>query len=146
MATLSEIEDAIIAKLKADLLYLKKVGTLSDLLESTADKLSTIVPCAFVSYSGGSYSSPCMNTTTYDRDMEFSILIVSRNVVSQKKLLHGTVVKKGIYQIMEDIVQTLKGQTLGLVIRPLEPVSEQAVDGDSITAIYGITFGTKSRT
>ncbi|MCE5333846.1 MAG: DUF1834 family protein [Desulfobacteraceae bacterium] len=142
---LSAIEDAIISRLKSEITGLKKVGTLSEFLKAEADQLSILAPAAFVTYVSGKYSNPDMNTTRYHRVMAFTILIVARSSISQEKLLHGSASRIGLYELIDDVVATLKGQDLGLGIRPLEPVSEDAIGGDQNTAIYGITFGTECR-
>ncbi len=144
-AAVKDIEKAIIAELKAKLAYLKKVGSLSDILTKKADAFTSIVPAAYVTYTGGKFSEPGMNYTMQDKAMRFYILVVARNYASQEKLLHGSGSKLGIYEIVEEIMETLRGKDLGLSIRPLIPVSEQSIDGDQGTIVYGIIFTTSCR-
>ena len=145
MPSVKEIEDAIITKLKTDLSYLKKAGTLADFLKMDADKLTLIAPAAFVTYSGSEYAHLCASTSVEDRKSQFIVLLVARNYVSQEKLLHGTTSKAGIYQMIDDTRVALKGQKLGLEIFPLLPVSDHAVDGNVNVAVHGIIFNTQYR-
>ena len=146
MPAIREIEDAIITRLKKNLSYLKKAGPLSELLKLQADNLTAITPAAFVSYNGGLFTNPCMNTGLFDKDMVFAVIVVTRSAVSQEKLLHGDGGSKiGVYEILEDVAKALKGETLGLSIYPLQPISEDALDGSQTAAVYGITFRTKCR-
>jgi len=143
---ISDIEDAIITRLKKNLSYLKKAGPLSDFLKLQADNITTVTPSVFVSYAGGNFSNPCMNTGLYDKDLVFAVIVVARSAVSQEKLLHGDGGSKiGVYEILEDVAKALKGETLGLSINPFQPISEDALDGTQTTAVYGITFRTKCR-
>jgi len=143
MTRVAEIEQAIISELKTTLTYFKKVSTLAEFLQMSADNLAVLTPAAYVTYAGGSYKPRGMTTDRFDREMQFAIIVVCRNPISQARLLHGTPVREGVYEIIEDVVAALKGRTLGLDIQPLEPLSDNAMDGDTVTAVYGITFGTK---
>ena len=145
MPTITVIETAIIDTLKSGLTYLKKAGPLSEFLKLKADTLVTVAPAIFVSYQAGNYSAGSMNVDIFDREMVFAVIIVTRNPVSQERLLHGDGSKVGVYDILEDVVATLKGQSLGLDIHPLQPLVEEALEGSLTTVVYGITFRTRCR-
>jgi hypothetical protein len=144
-ASIVEVEQAMISALENGIEELKKVGTLGELLASQADDSAILAPSAFVAYTGGKFKTAGMNYTPLDHAMTFDVILVGRSAISQTRLLHGGALKKGVYELLEDIVALFNGNQLSLDIHPLEPAAIDAVAGDRNTAVYTVTFTTRSR-
>lgn len=144
MISITTIEQAIKSRLKTELPYLKKVGSIGDWLQTKVDDLAPLTPAAFVIYEAGDYE-PVGTADIVGKEMVFSIVIVVRSGSSQEKALHGTGTKKGAYAVLEDVRTCLTGQDLGLAIRSFFPVAERGLDGNQLVAIYSISFKTYCR-
>jgi phage gp37-like protein len=140
---IAQIEDAIIARLKAQLTYLKTCDSLGDYLADEAEDITIRFPAAYVVYGGGTYSYA--TSGVQDREMMFWVRAMAKNLRGDRAARHGKGADKGVYEILEDARAALTNQTCGLQIDPLLPVPEEPVAGDEHFADYGIGFKTRCR-
>ena len=140
----SIVESAIIAQLKAELPYLKNVDVLASLLADDSPDYALLAPAAFVSYTGGPYKR-VGTSSTFDHFMKFIVIIVQRNFVSQKRLLHGTATSKGVYEVLDDVRNALTDETCGVAIQPLTPVDDQGLEATRDVVVWGFSFQTRAR-
>ncbi len=141
--TIDQIEDAILAKLRATSLggYCQKIDTYGGpiVAESVKDFMAGVKSNAcFVHYRDGVW-----------RDDETTKAMVFIIIVMAKNLRGGAAARKGggpqeigAYQMLEDVKSALKQQQLGLDIIPLKPRRESIVGAESHIAIYAIEFET----
>src|SRR4030067_1081010 len=122
MYTLTEIEDAIITKLKGSLsTYCSKIEPFQFEGEDEEEEIRLIamkLPCVLVVYKEASYSP---KTGVLDREMTWWILVAAqslRGTGDARRKIAGT------YQMLDDVRDALKGQKLGLEIRELLPKTE----------------------
>jgi phage gp37-like protein len=144
MIDTSEIEEEMIAALQSNISYLKTVGPVGEFLTSKVDELPILCPAAYVSYMGGNYT-PVGNTSLHDKTMFFAVLVVIKNYVSMKTLLHGDGSHKGAHEVLADVIGLFSGSDLDLQMEPFEPINDEAISGNRNVAVYGITFKTRSR-
>ena len=140
----STIEDAIIARLKAEIAYLKTVDVLAALLSDESPDFTLLAPAAFVTYGGGPYKR-VGSSSKFDRDMKFNIVIVQRNFNGQRRLLHGDGAKKGVYDVLKDVRIALTDQALGLAIWPFTPIDDQPLEATRDVVVWGFSFHTRAR-
>jgi phage gp37-like protein len=140
----SEIEDAVISQIKSQMPYLKTVDALANLLADDSPDYAIIAPAVFVAYGSGSYRR-VGTSSVFDRDMKVNVVIVQRNFIGQKRLLHGDAINRGIYDILEDVRAALTDQTCGLSIFPLTPVDDQGLEATRDVVVWGLSFHTRAR-
>jgi len=146
MPTLSQIETAICARLRAQIPYLRACASLADFLARDLEDLETIalqLPAAYVAYEGGEYEH--LVSGVQDRTMLFAVLAVVANYRGEESVRHGMGAEKGAYDLLEDIRAALSDQDCGIAMDPLLPIREGAIDGNDALQIYGITFRTRCR-
>lgn len=146
MPNITEIESAIIARLNAEIPYLRACGPVAEFLARDMEniqEMALICPAAFVVYSGARFGHKISGVQ--DREMVFSVLAVVRNLRKDGAVLHGAAGEKGVYDLLEDIRAALTDQNCGIAMDPLLPESEQAVIGSRDFAIFEIEFRTRCR-
>jgi phage gp37-like protein len=145
--TIAEIEEAIIARLGAELPYLRTCSSLGSFLARDPKEvagLTPLCPAVYVVYQGAEYSHRMAGVQ--DRAMTFNAVALVRNLRGEPAPRHGQGVEKGVYEVLEDVRAALTGRDCGIQIDPLLPVSEQAITGARDLAVYGISFRTRCRT
>ena len=143
MYTLAEIERAIVNRLKDRLPYLEECASLGSFLLDELDELTLRCPAAYVVYQQGEYGYG--TSGVQDRRMRFTVALVVRNERGDESTRHGRGPEIGIYRVLDDVRIALTGQTCGLAIDPLLPLSERAIGGSSEISVYGITVQTRCR-
>jgi phage gp37-like protein len=143
--TITQIEDAIIATLKASAMnaYCKKIDSYQiegGDLEEQIRLFSLQLPCVLVVYAGGDYSHP--PGKRQEREMKFSLLACAQSLRGAGEPRRGTV---GTYKILDDLRSILTGSRVGLDIDMLFPEKEEAEINTKSFSAYSITFGTKCR-
>jgi len=142
MHTVTEIEDAIIARLTAEIPYLKGCASLGQFLLEDIEENTLRYPAAYVAYQRGDYT---YKAGVQDRTMIFSVILVVRNERGDEAARHGQGAEIGVYRLLDDVRAALTDQSCGLAIDPLLPQSEQVIDGTDHVAIYGLTVSTRCR-
>lgn len=146
MPTLSQIETAIVARLAAQIPYLKTCGCLAEFLAKDLEDVEAIalqLPAAYAAYEGGEFEHRLSGIQ--DRTMTFTILAVVSNYRGEEAVRHGQGTEKGVYDLLEDIRVAISDHDCGVEIDPLLPTREGAIDGNQTLQVYGITFQTRCR-
>jgi len=144
--TLTEIENVIVARLAAQIPYLKTCGTLAEFLAKDLDQVEEIgrqLPAVYAAYEGGEFEHKMSGVQ--DLTMTFTIVAVVANYRGEEAVRHGMGAEKGVYDLLHDIRAALSDQDCGIEIDPLLPLREGAIDGSGSLQIYGITFQTRCR-
>lgn len=143
MYTITEIEDAIINKLKASAMaaYCRKIdsyqiegGDLEDQIRIFALQ----IPCVLVVYSEGIYER--FPNRRIELTMKFSVLICAQNLRGSGEPRRGTA---GTYSMLNDLRLVLTGQCLDLEIDPIFPIRESMEINTKSFSAYSMEFGTK---
>ena len=142
MYSIGQIEDAIVARLKAQLTYLKTCDSLNEDLLGEIETLTIRPPAAYVIYNSGRYEH---RTGVQDRFMEFLVILMAKNLRGDRAARHGTGPEKGVYEMLDDARKALTDQSCGLDIDPLLPGDEELIGGTKEMAAYGIRFKTRCR-
>ncbi len=146
MPTVADVEQAIIGRLSSELPYIRTLGSISEFLGRDIDaieEMAPICPALFVIYERGKYSQKISGCQ--DREMFFGVIAAVRNLRGDSAVRHGAGGERGVYQVLEDIRVALSGQSCGIDMEPLSPVSEEAMAGSSDFALYQILFKTRCR-
>lgn len=144
--TITEIEQAIISRLRDQIAYLRTVGSIAEFLADDIDSIeeyAPLCPAAFVVYDHGDFNHKMSGVQ--DREMIFNVLVVVRNLRGDSAARHGAAGEKGVYDVLEDVRSALSDQACGLSIDPLLPVSEEGIAGSKDLAVYGMAFRTRCR-
>ncbi len=147
MYTITQIEDAIIADLKASALngYCKKIDTFQ--LEG-ADEEEQIrlfakqLPCVLIVFSEADING--FPNKRLEMPMKFQIMLASGSLRSEGESRRGTV---GTYQMIFDLIfgeSALTGKRLGLEIDPLMPTRVTAIVNTKGFSAYSVEFKTKA--
>lgn len=143
--TITEIEDAIIAVLKASAMniYCKKIdsfqiegGDLEEQIRIFAGQL----PCVLVAYTGGPFTHQMSGIQ--DKEMIFSIIVCAQSMRGGGESRRGTI---GTYKMMDDLRSILTYKTCGLDIFPLMPVGDAAEINTKMFSAYSMEFKTGTR-
>lgn len=146
MPTITEIENAIIERLRACLPYLRTCGSLSGFTgrsPEVIEAMAPLCPAAFVIYRQGTFSLKMSGVQ--DRLMLFGVVAAVRNLRGESALRHGSTGQKGIYEVLEDVRSALSEQSCGIDVEPFAPVTEEAFSGTRDFAVYEILFRTGCR-
>lgn len=146
MLTVTDVENAIIARLRSEIPYLRTCGSLAEFLASDIEQieeLAPLLPAAYVVYGGGRFDHKMSGIQ--DRRMTFLVVVVVRNLRDNEAVRHGRAGEKGIYDLLEDVRAALTDTDCGIEIDPLLPEAEEPIAGTTDLAVYGISFGTKCR-
>ncbi len=145
MYTVTQIEDAIIATLKASVMdgycnkidsYQVEAGDLEDQIRIFAGQL----PCALIMYSGGEFVHH--PNRQQEEEMTFSILVCGQSLRGGGQARRGAV---GTYQMLDDLRATLTGNKCGLTITGLMPVRVDAEINTKVFSAYSMQFKTINR-
>ncbi len=144
MYTITQIEDAIIEKLKSSSLasYCSKIEHFQFEGEDEEEEIRLIakkLPCILVVYKEGLWSP---KSGVFDREMTWWILAAAQSLRSTGDARRKT---GGSYQMLDDIRDALKGQKLGLEIRELMPKVERALVNSKGFSAYYMEFSTMAR-
>jgi phage gp37-like protein len=142
--TISEVEDAIIERIGSQVTYLKTCDSLASYLLDTAEDLTIRFPATYAVYGPGRYSHAVSGVQ--DREMEFSVIVMAKNLRGDRAARHGKGSEKGVYEMLEDVRAALTNQACGLDIDPLLPIDEEPLEGSEEMAAYAIRFRTRCRT
>ncbi len=139
--TFVDIEDNIIAALKAGLPYLKAVETYAGQLEKELGELALGFPATYVAYQGSTFE--WVDGETWLEKPTFKVLVAARSL----RIISGINedVRKGAqgaYQVVTDVLAALTNQTFGLAIYKLRPVKTELFAVTKTTALYGVDFET----
>jgi phage gp37-like protein len=143
MYRITEIEKAIIARLKSQISYLRTCASLGDYLKSKAEEQALNFPAAYVIYERGTYSRTVSDAQ--DKRIYISVITMTENLRGQEEVRHGFGSEKGAYDLLDDVRDALSDQTCGLDIYPLLPEEENILGGDENFAVYGIRFRSQHR-
>lgn len=142
MYTISQIEDAIIARIESQMTYLRTCESLSlDLLDEISE-ITIRLPAAYVIYASGRYLHM---TGAQDREMEFLVVVAAKNLRGDVAARHGKGSEIGVYKMLDDTRGALTKQACGLDIDSLLPGDEEIIFGAKDMAGYGIRFTTRCR-
>ncbi len=149
MYTLTEIEDAIIASIKAAALgaYCKKVDSFqieAGEIEEQIKIFAGQMPCALIVFAEG--TPQAFPGKRIETEMRFQILLAAESLSGGKAARRGAAGAKGTYQMIYDLVyasDALTGQRLGLSIDPLLPVRIAAEINVKGFSAYSVEFKTK---
>ena len=142
---ISEIENAIIARLKARLAYLVDAFSYqgSD-PEAVLQQLIRRMPATAVVFTGADFER--VGQKSWRKVGQFKILVAVQNLRSEQARRQGSGSEKGAYKVIEDIESALIFKDLGLEIEPLLPLEVQNLFSDQVKSIgvsaYGLTFQT----
>lgn len=136
MYTISQVEAAILERLKSQIDYVVDFGSISYHIEEW-EGLTTRTPAIYVEYARGSYDYSLY--PTQDRTMQFTVYAI---VTTQSERQYG---EKGVYELLDDIRGALSNSACGLTIDPLLPTEEAQSGGSESVHVYGITFETRCR-
>ncbi len=146
MYTITQIEDAILATLRDNLPNVETCESLGEFLSSNIEEdrlLSLRRPAVYVIYERGRYSHKMSGVQ--QRDMIFRVVAMLENLRGDAAARRGAASEAGAYDVLESIRAALTGNQCGLAIDPLLPLHEEAISGNSATAVYGISFKTGCR-
>jgi len=141
--TITEIEDAIIATLKASEMggYCKKIDSYQiegGDLEEQIRIFAGMLPCALVIYNGGDYSYGMEQSQ--EKKMTFSILLCAQSLRGDGSARRGSV---GVYFLLDQIRSILSFNRLDLDIDELIPVGERPEINTKTFSAYSIDFETQ---
>lgn len=143
MYTITQIEDAMIARLENQISYLRTCDSLGAFLVDEAEDLTIRFPATYVVYDRGDYNH--MVSGVQDKAMIFNVVVMARNLRGSGAARRGEGSDKGAYDLLEDARAALTNQNCGLDIDPLIPVDEEPIEGTRDVAIYVIRFKTRTR-
>jgi len=141
--TITEIENAIVDRLKTQLTYLQTCKSLGEALSNDAADFAVQTPAAYVVYEGGRYEH--IMSGTQDRFMNFGVIVVAKNLRGDEEARRGQGAAKGAYDLLDDVRADLSNNAVGLNIDPLLPVDETAIENTEKAAVYAIRFATRVR-
>lgn len=137
---LSAIENAIIARIASaphEMLgyRLKTVGSCSGQPETEEElaKIANVLPCALVTCMGVAHATD--HGTHYAEQGTFAVLCIARSPRNERATRHGGMPGEvGTYQMRDDVLALLCGQTLGLggQISPLAPYGTRILVNDDL--------------
>lgn len=135
MYTITQIEDAIIAELKAaaGLTALCPADRITpyhgeiDLLVKQIEQLTIALPAIYGIYGGSGYVEDA--NRSYSEEFNYSVVCVAKDLRGNEKL------KAAIYPILEEMKSALIDNNLDLNIEPLHPVR---IDPTLITRFFSI--------
>lgn len=133
-----QIEDALIARTKDQLTYVRTCETYAGQLDGDIDSLVINYPAVFVSYGGSNLD--WIDAINVNETPEFNILVCAKNMRGQADARKDTVT--GAYKMIRDILAALTNQKLELDIEKLQPKQITLVYVSKTVVIYGIKFQT----
>ena len=142
--TVTEVEDAIIAALKASEMgeYCKKIDSFQiegGDLEEQIKLFAAQLPCALIVFSEGTINR--FPSKRVEMEMRFQILVAAESLRGKGKSRRGLV---GTYKMTNDLVfgEALTGKRLGLEIDPLFPTRVSVEINRAGFSAYSVEFVT----
>jgi phage gp37-like protein len=133
------IEDALVAKVKAEVPGLIEVDNYAGQLDEDQIKLlAARCPAVFVMFGGWAASYDAYGEKTFKP--RFNLIVAAKDLRGTR-----TARKKagGAYDIIQALEALLDGQTLDLEIEPIEVVSCDPIYVSGSLAVYGVTLQTE---
>jgi len=135
--TFEQIEDAVMARIKTEMPYVKTVETYAGQLEGEIEKLAIPFPAVFVVYGGSDYQ--WVDGKSFNDAPGLSVIIAAKDLRGSEDLRKG---QYGCYRMIRDVLKTVASQTFGFDIWPMKPVKVSLILISRIMAAYGIDFQT----
>ncbi|MDO8282695.1 MAG: DUF1834 family protein [Thermodesulfovibrionia bacterium] len=132
-----QVEDKVIAELKANMKYLKNVESYAGQLASEIDKLVGNFPAVYVAYGGSKLE--WVDGTVYNDLPDFDIIVVSKNFKGGEARRKDT---NGCYDMIKDVLKYLTNQDFGMDIEKLKPVDVTLLLSTHLATAYNIKFQT----
>jgi len=132
-----QIEDKIITELQTEITYVKTCETYAGQLAEDLSKLAINFPALYVVYDGSTID--WLDNLNYNEQVGFSVLICAKDARGNASLRKGD---NGCYEMVQDVLDALTGETFGLDIEKLKPVSVALIFITKTVAVYGIKFQT----
>jgi len=139
MYTIAEIEDAIVAALKASPLQdiCRTIDAYHGEIDDLAGEVKQLLvqmPAVFVLYAGSRFGETA--NRSFDDEMTFTCVAVAKDLRGRAHL------RAGIYEILEALKAALIDQDLGLDIEPLHPIGIEATMVTRAVSIYSFDIRT----
>lgn len=131
--TITQIEDAIVAELKASNVLTALNATIAsyhgeiDDLIKLAGQLTIKLPAIYALYGGSSFDESA--NRSFDDEMHFTIVAIAKDLRGDDKL------KAAMYPILEEIKAILIDNNIDLNIEPLHPLR---IEPSLITKLFSI--------
>ncbi len=125
-----DIEDRIIATLRAEVGALRTVEAYTGQLSREIEKLPVRFPAAYV-VMGGAELSP-VDGPVHREALTFSVLVASRSLRGGREE----------YGLIRDVLTALTNEDFGLDIERMRPLKTSLVFMDGAVTVYGIDFRT----
>lgn len=140
--TIKQVEDAIIAALKTEMIYLKACETYGGQLEDALQRHLGPLPAVFVEYGNRQFIKKDAEDQLFLTPWTFNIYVVTSNAYSEVQARRGTT---GCYAMLDDVKTTLAGKTAGLLdYLPFLPREENVVINKGGVVAYVIHVVGKS--
>ena len=132
-----QVENRIVATLKANIPYAKTVETYAGQLESNIEELPISFPAIYIMYAGSNFEwvdgrSQCELCT-------FGVVVVAKNLKGKEALRKDV---QGCYQMIKDVLVNITNKKFGLDIALMKPVGVSLLFVSKIIAAYNIEFQT----
>ena len=140
MYSVADIEDQVIAKLKASAPLaaicqtIESYGGQLDSLTRDVPSLSIFLPAVLILYSRSGFSEPA--NRSFDEEMTFTAVIIDKNLRGLADL------RTGAYSLLGLVRAVLIDNNLDLNIEPIHPISIEAIWISEEMAVYGFDFKT----
>ncbi|HOW54302.1 MAG TPA: DUF1834 family protein [Syntrophorhabdaceae bacterium] len=140
MHTIEEIEDRILAELRASALSttVKNISTYHGEMDSLVEelrRLTIMLPAVFVLYGGSQFSETA--NRSYDDEPVFTIVAIAKDLRGRDKR------RTGMYAILEALKDTLIDNDLGFKdTGPLKPISIEAILITQEFSVYALDLRT----
>lgn len=144
MPSVSEMVEAVKETLE-DMKTFKKVGDLPEWLKQDPEQQVIGVPAVYIYFEQATFEPTGVAGKFFQTTALAVILVTRAYSIDNARLLHETGNVPGAYDLVESVVNELKGKTLGLDIMPLMPVRVMALASNPQTAIFSIVFETRCR-
>jgi len=144
MLPLENVEDAIVAALANDAsikAFAKTVTSFQgELTRARAASVAIQLPAVLVGYAGG--PTQTFGAWSFQSKTRWQVTVACENFRSASSPRKGT--EKGAYDLIKDVLRVLSGQTLGLDIGELKPISVEPNDKEERTTVaeYFVVFET----
>lgn len=131
--TITQIEDAIVAKIQASAVLTALNATIAsyhgeiDDLVKQAAQLTIKLPAIYAFYGGSAFDESA--NRSFDDEMNFTVIAIAKDLRGDAKL------KAAMYPILEELKTVLIDNNLDLDIEPLHPIR---IERTLITKLFSI--------
>ena len=138
--TITQIEDAIVAKLQASAVLTALNATIAsyhgeiDDLVKQAKQLTVKLPAIYTLYGGSNFDESA--NRSFDDEMSFTVIVIAKDLRGDAKL------EAAMYPILEEIKTVLIDNDLGLNIEPLHPIGIDSLLVTKMFSIFAVEFKT----